>query len=208
MKRLIWTIWLGSLFTATMPTANALVIEFTDEAEFLDYVSQMSLTAYSEGFESDSWASTRNGTSEPFTANGLTWRARKKLNTVSGYSDWVRSGKYGAYSSRGLPDSITVQATNNDKIIAAGGWFATSSAQIIKAQVEGTTVGLLNVGQHKSHRFFGMIDTAGMSSVTFVSDTGQWGADDFTIAIPEPATLVLLTLSAPVLLVSRHRKKL
>ena len=159
---------------------------YTNEANFMAAVS--GYATISESFESSDWDVTRPaGFAGSVTSQGVTWSAGELLRTGSG---WARTGSYGVYDSYGNPDIVSATTP----FVGVGGWFATTSATGIVVDIDGQYFGAYGLGAYSDHKFFGVVDTDGFSSVTFRSTTGHWGADDFTIAtqvIPAPGAVLL-----------------
>lgn len=168
-------------------SAQAAPTLYTNEADFLAAVSGYAII--SEGFESSDWDVTRpSGFAGTVTSQGITWDAGELLRTGSG---WARTGSYGVFDSYGSPDIVSAATT---PLVGVGGWFATTDATGIVVDIDGQYVGAYGLGEFSTHKFFGVVDTDGFSSVTFRSTSGHWGADDFTIAtqiIPAPGAILL-----------------
>jgi len=180
--------------------STAAPVTYTDEAAFLAAVNSLGYTTISEGFESAAWDVTRpDGLDGSLTTQGITWDASDLLRTIA---PWARSGSYGVFDSFGDPDVMSLDIVAGPAY-AIGGYFTGISATIdfnIGGQVAGTFT------LSDTHSFCGVLDTDGFTSLTIAARSGHWGADDFTVAIPEPATLSLLALGGLALLRRRRNK--
>ena len=201
MKKII-TVSLVLLSVAV--SAQAAPTLYTNEANFLAAVS--GYTTISEGFESSDWDVTRPaGFAGSVTSQGVTWDASELLRTLSG--SWARTGSYGLFDSVGDPDIISATTP----FVGVGGWFATTDATGLVVDIDGQYVGAYGLGANSDHKFFGVVDTDGFSSVTFRSTAGHWGADDFTIAtqtIPAPGAVLLGGIGAGLVGWLRRRRTL
>lgn len=120
------------------------------------------------------------------------------LRTGSG---WARTGSYGVFDSFGDPDQIEIEIYG-PQLYAVGGYFKTSTGSTIDFLVGGQAVCTFPLSD--THTFCGILDTDGLGSLTMAARSGHYGADDFTIAVPEPATIGLLGLGSLALLRKRR----
>jgi len=165
------------LFAAAMGQAAPTV--YTDEASYLAAVGGYD-TVF-EGFEGSVWDAMQmpSGVST-LTTQGVTWTAGDELTVIGGTSTWDRSGNWGVFDNPGDPDVIGVSTAAS--FFGVGGWLATTTAGVINLAIDSQWVAALNLGQDSSHRFLGVTDPDGFSLVVFSTPSGQWGADDFTVA--------------------------
>ena len=181
---------------------HATPIVYTDEASYLLAVDSYGYDKIFEGFEGSDWEVTRpDGIFGSLTTQGITWSASEKLRTGSG---WARTGSYGVFDSIGDPDEIMI-LTSNVPFYGVGGYFETSTAETINFKIANQVVATRVLGTSSNHEFLGIIDPGGFPSVAFTTSSGQWGADDFTIAVPEPVTVVLFGLGSLLLIRRRLR---
>ena len=198
MKKIITVSLVLLLVAVSIQAAPTL---YTNEADFLTAVS--GYVTISEGFESSDWDVTRPlGFAGSVTSQGITWNAGELLRTGSG---WARTGTYGVYDSYGNPDIVSATTP----FVGVGGWFATTDATGIVVDIDGQYFGAYGLGAYSDHKFFGVVDTDGFSSVTFRSTSGHWGADDFTIAtqvIPAPGAVLLGSIGVGIVGWLRKRR--
>ena len=180
---------------------TAAPVAYTDEASFLAAVSLLGYSTISEGFESTAWDVTRpGGLAGSLTTQGITWDASDLLQTNGG---WSHNSSYGVYDSYGAPDVISLDIVSG-QAYAVGGYFRTSTSSMVDFLIGGQVVESFQFTD--THSFYGILDTDGFTSLTIAARSGHWGADDFTVAVPEPATLSLLALGG-LALIRRRRKK-
>lgn len=181
---------LGLLMVGMVGTADATLLTFTDESEYLSAISSYDI--FTEGFETTDWDASRPDGTASITSQGLTWTASDLIATNNGFA---RNGSYGVYDSVGDPDAI-FSISSAFTIYGVGGWFI-GTAPGLTFSLDSTDVfsGTLNIF---SHKFFGVIETDGFTSFALTTSRNHWGADDFTFAsgsanpIPEPSTIFLL----------------
>jgi len=182
---------------------HATPIGYTDELSYLVAVDSYGFDKMFEGFEGSDWGITRgDGIPGSLTSGGITWSSSENLATITG-SFWVRSGSYGVYDRYGDPDMIVVQTAGTVPLTAIGGWFASTNPTTINFEIDGQVVATRVLEESNVHKFLGIIDPAGFITVSFTTPSGHWGADDFTIVIPEPCSIALLGLSGLALLRKR-----
>jgi hypothetical protein len=192
-----------TLFTFGSTSATAALMTFSNEADYLSALSGYSLIT--EGFESTDWNDTRHPSSiSSLTSQGLIWSASDNLSTGTG---WTHSGSYGLFDSYGDPDQISVSGT--ETLFGVGGYFRSTTATLFDYSIDGTYLGSNDLTP--VHSFFGIIDTNGFDSITFLGN-GHYGADDFTVAVsssavPEPSILVLLGAGLVGISFVRRRKQ-
>ena len=200
MKQIITV---GLVLLSVAVSAQGAPTLYTNETDFLAAVS--GYATISEGFESSDWDVTRPaGFAGTVTSQGVTWDASELLRTGSG---WARTGSYGVFDSYGSPDIVSAETP----FVGVGGWFATTDATGIVVDIDGQYFGAYGLGAYSDHKFFGVVDTDGFSSVTFRSTSGHWGADDFTVAtqvIPVPGAVLLGSIGVGIVGWLRRRRTL
>jgi hypothetical protein len=160
------------------------------EQAYLAKAAELGLSAVVESFEDDSaWAATRSPSTAPTAVSqDITWASNFAFNNVTTGGGPARSGSWGFYSlphgdQSGAPgdriyDGFTGSAASPDSLLGVGGWLVASQVgarvDLIVTHDGGatTTAGFPDHGLTVSHRFFGLIDTAGFTSFEVVETDG------------------------------------
>jgi hypothetical protein len=197
--------------------AHALVIEYTNETDYLTALAGFG--SFQETFDNDAvWGTVRSPNTAPSILSlGITWSANNSTSGVSTGSGAARSGwgffssPHGDYASGtgcdvagACGDGFTGRSATT--LVGVGGWISGTAGASIDFILDGddlnpiTFDGAPAFSGSSNFLFFGVIDdTDGFTQFEVREMEGTLGdqefvwADDFTMAVPEPGTLTLLS---------------
>ena len=175
--------------------AAAQVVGYTDEGQFLADAAALGLCVDVEGFEDDAvWGGARTPSTAPSVAKlGLTWTPNNPNSGLTTGGGPARTGLWGFYElphgdfGNGTGDGWFVES--GAPMFAAGGWLVSNTPGAkLNIVVDGTGVVDFSGDNQvwSSHRFFGVIDPGGFTSVEFREIEGTeedqkfMFADDFS----------------------------
>jgi len=196
VRKLFWgkrimRFFLPVLLVISFVRAEAAVVTFTNEADYLSALTALSAyrTIY-EDFEGSDWANLPDGT-RSIESQGLRWTANLDIQP-----DWgaFRSGSH-SFVALGGAANYTLQASG-ETIYGLGGWFRGNVSSglpstFMKITLDGNLV--YNVELTNPYKFYGVIDANGFSSANIFTDLccRIIVVDDVTVAlapVPIPAT--------------------
>jgi hypothetical protein len=222
--------------------AHAVVITYTDEDAYLNDLQAFQYSALLEGFEGDAWSAARSPAKAPSVeSQGIAWTSNNRTSEVTTGGGAARTGNWGFYSvphgdfDQHNPPSKDctipgncgdgLAGSSSELLFGVGGWL-TSNTQSAKVDllIDDVTVDFGAACEPDdciitaSYRFFGVIDTDGFTSFVFDEIEGTLDdqefifADDFTLAVPEPArdalsSTVLVALGVISLARRRHERR-
>lgn len=172
---------IGSLSVTLVATArvHAQVTGYTEEAAFLNALSQQGFTPVYEGFEDDAaWGAVRSSIvggshTAPSVHNlGITWVSSSPNNEVTTSDGAARSGNWGFYSlphgdyANGIGDGW--RGTGDQQLVAVGGWVRTNTPPAkIGLFLDGDELNPVDFGGADAltggYLFFGVIAPGGFS---------------------------------------------
>lgn len=173
-----------------MPAA-AQVTAYTDEALFLADAAILGVCVDVEGFEDDAvWGGARTpSTASSVTSLGLTWLPNNGNSGVTTGGGPARTGSWGFYElphgdfGSGVGDGWFIES--GTAMYAAGGWLISNTPGAkINLILDGTAVVDFSGDNQvwSSHRFFGVIDPGGFTSLEFRETEGTEEDQKFVFA--------------------------
>jgi hypothetical protein len=221
-----------AILLASAGSAHALVIEYTNETDYLTALAGFSFGSFQETFDNDAvWGTVRSPNTAPSILSlGITWSANNSNSGVSTTSGAALSGwgffssPHGDYASGtgcdvagACGDGFT--GTSATPLFGVGGWISGTAGASIEFILDGDDAnpigfdGAPAFSGTSNFLFFGVIDdTNGFTQFEVREMEGTPGdqeliwADDFTMAVPEPGTLPLLGAAMMSLAFLRRRR--
>jgi len=210
MKNNLMTYWsLTFLVVATLSfgetaPASAEMTVYTDEAAYLNALTNLSVSTLQEGFEDDAaWGSSRSPlTVASVTRSGIVWTSNFTANRIKTGGGPVRTGLWGLLSDpHGDPDrqtsillcdveSVPPECFQHDGIkgtaaqgaspfFGVGAWITGTAGGNILFVLDGNEANPVDFGDQgvvtAAHKFFGVIDTAGFSTFEIRETEGKTG---------------------------------
>ena len=202
------------------PATFAATTVYTSEADFLNDLAGLGRSSFAEGFEDDSaWGDVRstiadgNHTAPSITASGITWTSNNSISQVTTGPGPARTGDWGFYTlphgdfENGIGDGF--QLSSAGSMYAVGGWIKTNTpfAKVHYIVDDSQTIDFDDLTIGTQFQFLGVIDTTGFNTLQVrevegvLEDQKFIFADDFTIAVPEPDSLLLAFVGAAMSIV-------
>jgi len=214
MKNIVMTCWTLTFlvvamlsFGATEP-ASAEMTVYTDEAAYLNALSNLSVGTLQEGFEDDgAWGPSRSPlTVASVTRSGIVWTSNFVANRIKTGGGPVRTGLWGLLSDpHGDPDrqtsillcdveSVPTECYQHDGIegttaqgasalFGVGAWITGTAGGNILFVLDGNEANPVDFGDQgvvtAAHKFFGVIDTAGFRTFEIRETEGKTGDEKF-----------------------------
>ena len=207
MKTLLTRLLACLILFGFASSGSAAITTYTNEASYLTALSGFSYATMFEGFEGTDWNNARypNSVSSK-TTQGLTWTANSYVTTYN-FGIAPRTGNYGVFDTGTTSDRIIISSATT--LTGVGGWFVGTNAENVFIDLDGSYSGATISGIHQilTHDFLGVIDTNGFTSCSIRTSSGNWFADDFTIATPIPIPGALWLLGSGLIGIVGIRKK-